>query len=194
MTVELRYSPGAVKIEKRAESESNMLVGYASVFNLKSQDLGGFYEIIAPGAFNDVLENDVRALFNHNENFVLGRTKSGTLRLNTDETGLRYEIDLADSNMANDIARSVERGDIDGSSFAFRIESDLWEEDAEGNIIRIITKIASLRDIGPVTYPAYLDASVAKRSLNEFLEKKTCTPELENDRLRKELDLLTKVF
>lgn len=192
--VELRYNPGAVKIEKRAESESNMLVGYASVFNLKSQDLGGFYEIIAPGAFNDVLENDVRALFNHNENFVLGRTKSGTLRLSTDETGLRYEIDLADSNMANDIARSVERGDIDGSSFAFRIESDLWEEDSEGNIIRIITKIASLRDVGPVTYPAYLDASVAKRSLNEFLEKKTCTPELENDRLRKELDLLTKVF
>jgi HK97 family phage prohead protease len=192
--MELRYSPGAVKIEKRAESESNTLVGYASVFNLKSQDLGGFYEIIAPGAFNDVLENDVRALFNHNENFVLGRTKSGTLRLSTDETGLRYEIDLADSNMANDIARSVERGDIDGSSFAFRIESDLWEEDGEGNIIRIITKIASLRDVGPVTYPAYLDASVAKRSLSDFIAKKTCVPELENDRLRKELDLLTKVF
>jgi len=192
--MELRYSPGAVKIEKRAESESNTLIGYASVFNNRSQDLGGFVEIIAPGAFDNVLENDVRALFNHNENFVLGRTKSGTLRLSVDDTGLRYEIDLADSNMAKDIAASVARGDIDGSSFAFRIDEDIWNEDDDGTVVRVITKIASLRDVGPVTYPAYLDASVAKRSLTDFLEKKTCNPEVENDRLRKELDLLTKVF
>ena len=145
------------------------LVGYSAVFNELSPDLGGFREKIAPGAFSDAIESDdIRALFNHDANIVLGRNKSGTLRLSEDDKGLRMEIDLPDTQAARDLAVSVGRGDISGQSFAFKVlpGGQNVDKQDDGTVIRTITK-AQLFDVGPVTYPAYPQTDVAVRSMRE---------------------------
>ena len=92
------------KVEVRSESEDRkQIVGYGAVFESKSEDLGGFVEIIERGAFDDVLNDDVRALFNHDNNIILGRSISGTLKLSVDDVGLRYEIDPPDTQMVRDM-------------------------------------------------------------------------------------------
>ena len=98
------------------------IAGYAAVFNMRSDLLGGFFvELIAPGAFDDVLAQDTRGLFNHDPNFLLGRTVSGTLRLSVDERGLSYEIDTPDTLTIRDlVVAPIARGDMSGSSFAMR--------------------------------------------------------------------------
>lgn len=141
--------------------------GYAARFGAFSQNLGGFVERIAPGTFSKtVQEADVRALFNHDPNMVLGRNRSGTLRMEEDSNGLAYEIDLPDTALGRDVATLLERGDISGSSFGFRTISDEWGETDSGFPLRTLTQVA-LRDVGPVTFPAYSDASSALRSLAE---------------------------
>jgi HK97 family phage prohead protease len=140
------------------------IVGYAAVFEKFSADLGGFYETIRRGAFAGVLSNDVRALKNHDPAYLLGRLKSGTLRLNEDELGLRFEVDLPDTQTGRDTATEVERGDLDGASFAFITELDDWDWSGD-KPIRTLIKIRELFDVGPVTYPAYTDTSAAMRSL-----------------------------
>jgi len=181
MSIETRSHESVVKLESRAEG-SNVLIGQAAVFNSLSQNLGGFYELIDSKAFDTVLENDVRALYNHDESMVLGRNKSGTLRLLVSDTGLDYEIDMPDTSLGRDLSVQIERGDITGSSFSFRILKDAWHIDEEGREVRTVLQVGSLRDVGPVTYPAYLDASVAKRSLSD---KNSCV--IENENLHLEL-------
>ena len=144
------------------------IVGYGSVFNTRSENLGGFREVIAPGAFDSVINDDVRALFNHDHNFVLGRTKSGTLSLAVDEKGLRYEITPPDTQTVKDLLiEPLRRNDIDQSSFAFSVArgGEEWDEDEDGVIVRTITKFSRLYDVSPVTFPAYPDAGAAVRSL-----------------------------
>jgi len=155
-------------IEFRAGSEGQIRAGgYAAKFGALSQNLGGFVERIAAGTFaKTLLEADVRALFNHDPSLVLGRNRSGTLRLEEDAEGLAYEIDLPDTQVGRDVAAMLERGDISGSSFGFRVISDEWGETDSGFPLRTLTQVA-LRDIGPVTFPAYTDASSALRSLAE---------------------------
>ena len=112
-------------VEARAQGEAvPMIVGYAATFN-QSAEIGGYFtEVIAPGAFADAIaKDDVRAVFNHDENLVLGRTKSGTLRLFEDAIGLRYEIDPPDTQTARDLIESMRRGDISQSSFAFSMRA-----------------------------------------------------------------------
>jgi HK97 family phage prohead protease len=151
-------------IEKRefrmenAEYEGNTIRGYAAVYNSDSEWMGGFYEQIATGAFDDVLDNDTRAYFNHDENLLLGRVSSGTLRLGTDARGLYYEVDLPNTSYANDLVELMKRGDVNQSSFAFLIESDRWEE-RDGKTYRIIEKVSRLLDVSPVAQPAYPDAT-----------------------------------
>ena len=188
MKNETRCFDTRMSIEQRGEGDvkTSVLVGHAAVFNSLSENLGGFREKIDPGAFDSVLDNDVRAVFNHDANIVLGRTKSKTLRLSTDKNGLAYEIDLPDTQQARDLAVSVARGDIDGSSFKFRVLDDSWEENEEGQVVRTITNISRLLDVGPVTFPAYPDATVAKRSLEEYNAAKNDGQE-EIDSLRLEL-------
>ena len=113
------------------------------------------------------MDNDVRALFNHDPNHILGRTKSGTLRIGIDETGLTYELNPPDTTIGRDLVVMIGRGDITQSSFGFRIakDGDRWDEDEEGRLIRTITRVAELFDVSPVTYPAYPDASIGMRSL-----------------------------
>ena len=164
-------------IEKRefrmesAEYEGQTIRGYAAVYNSDSEWMGGFYEQIAKGAFDDVMDNDTRAYFNHDENLLLGRVSSGTLRLSSDERGLYYEVDLPNTSYAKDLVELMKRGDVNQSSFAFLIDRDRWEE-RDGKTYRIIEKVSRLLDVSPVAQPAYPD------STSELMMRKD-TPESE---------------
>ena len=135
------------------------LTGYAAVYDVDSEDLGGYRERIAPGAFDAVLASDadVRALLNHDENIVLGRTKSGTLRLSSEKRGLRFECDLPESR--SDLREAVKRGDIDGASFRFIVGDEDWDGE-----LRTVQSVDKLLDISLATVPAYPAASVELRT------------------------------
>jgi len=167
-----------IMTELRVISDDNGLkkiVGYAAVFDKWSSDLMGFREKISPGAFSKTIKkNDVRALFNHDPNIVLGRTKAKTLKLKEDDTGLFMEVIPPDTQQARDIMVSIERGDIGDQSFAFRTIEDEWVYKKDGSAERTLIEV-DLQDVSPVTYPAYPDTSVALRSLDEF-KKENVTP------------------
>lgn len=166
--LERRFIKGG---QMRAKDGSPGIEGYASVFN-EPYDMGwGLIETIKPGAFTRALreKQDVRCLFNHNANNLLGRTKAGTLRLKQDGTGLHFDCDLdPEMSLAADVQRMIQRGDLDGCSFAFQVTKVTWreEKDADGRMIsyRDIEDV-DLYDVGPVTYPAYEGTSVGERSL-----------------------------
>lgn len=167
---ERRFLTTGLRIERRADNKT-VLAGHAAVFNERSENLGGFREIVAPGAFAEALKkDDVRALFNHDANFVLGRSAAKTLRLAEDDRGLAYEVDLPDTQTIRDLVIGpVERGDISGSSFGFRVlpNGQNWTEDDEGVLIRTLTAVR-LYDVSPVTFPAYPQTDVALRCLNDW--------------------------
>lgn len=167
---EARSIKGTVEVRKREDGGST-IHGVAAVFDSLSENLGGFREQIKPGAFDDTDKNDVRGLFNHDSNFILGRTKSKTVRLKTSKRGLEYEIDLPDTQTIRDLVLApIERGDVDQSSFGFIIGAgnDTWDEDEEGRLIRTIHAIGELFDVSPVTFPAYRDTTVGARSLKNW--------------------------
>ncbi len=160
------------EFEVRSAGGKTVIEGYASVFNKRSQDLGGFYEVVSPGAFaKTIQEADVRALLNHDPNFVLGRNRSGTLRMVEDGSGLHYEVDLPDTTIGRDLAISMERGDINQSSFGFRMVKDDWGLDENEQVFRTLQEVR-LFDVSPVTYPAYLDATsgIGSRALEVLAE------------------------
>lgn len=170
-----------------SETESRTIAGYAAVFDSDSQDLGGFTERIAPGAFANALNiSDVRALFNHDPNHILARNTSGTLRLVEDATGLRYEFDAPNTTLGNDLLEMIKRGDVNQSSFGFTVQDDEWEE-RDGKVYRTIKQVKRLYDVSPVTYPAYPDASVGVRSMREKMVKKEETPNEDLDNKLREL-------
>lgn len=155
----------SLPIEVRQAGDARTLTGYAAVFNRETTIAGLFREQIAPGAFTEAVgRDDVRALFNHDPNFVLGRTAAGTLTLREDETGLHYEAIPPAVSWANDLLVSVSRGDITQSSFAFSVEAEEWTHAKRGEMpLRTITR-AKLYDVSPVTYPAYEETTVSARS------------------------------
>ena len=159
-------------LELRMDGDKPTVVGYGAVFNSESNDLGGFREYIAPGAFDGRLEDDVRFLINHDANLILARTTNGTLRLSVDEKGLRYEADMPNTSTARDLMELLKNGTISQSSFAFTVEEDSWEI-KDGMNIRTIDKVSRLYDVSSVTYPAYdaASSSVALRSMKEWQEK-----------------------
>jgi HK97 family phage prohead protease len=169
-------------LELRQEGDENVVVGYGSVFNTLSNELGGFREIIAEGAFDGRLEDDVRFLINH-DGLPLARTTNGTLRLSTDERGLKYEAKVANTSLGRDLIELMRNGTINQSSFAFVVEDDSWEV-KDGMNIRTINKVSRLYDVSAVTYPAYEEASVALRSLEEW--KKTEEEKVMKNNLEKE--------
>ena len=154
------------KFETRieADKEARTITGYAAIYNSDSEDLGGFIERMSKGAFDGRLQDDVRVLFNHDNNLVLGRTISGTATLEVDEKGLRYTCQLPDTTYAKDLIELMERGDVTQSSFAFTIEDESWEERADGMLIRTVKKVGQLYDVSPVTYPAYKDSTSGLRT------------------------------
>lgn len=164
MEIERRFVPFA---EFREDDEKKTIRGHAATFG-DVYNLGMFDERIAPGAFDGVMDDDVRALFNHDSNFVLGRTKAGTLRMSIDERGLMTEIDLPESATA--IREAVARGDVDQMSFGFTVKRDSWEVLDEGRELRTIEEIGRLYDVSPVTFPANPNTDVALRSRDAALE------------------------
>jgi len=145
---ERRFSTAS---EFRVDKAARKLTGYAAIFNSVQEIYPGFREAVRPGAFSKTIkEADVRALINHDANLVIGRTKAGTLKLWEDAKGLRYEVQLPDTSYARDLIESVSRGDVSGSSFAFRAVKERQREDGVREILE-----ARLFDVSPVTYPAY---------------------------------------
>lgn len=164
--------------ELRMDADATRIVGYAAVFNRFSHDLGGFVERILPGAFKRVLNrgDDVLALFNHDMDNLLATRAAGTLRLSEDETGLRYEFDLDPSDPDHQrVIAKVKRGDLRGSSFGFRVEDDDWGVTEADYPLRSIKSVSVLRDVGPVSQPAYPDtatvAPLALRSLADLIQR-----------------------
>jgi len=175
-------------LELRQEGDDNVVVGYGSVFNTLSNELGGFREIIAEGAFDGRLKDDVRFLINH-DGLPLARTTNGTLRLSTDERGLKYEAKVANTSLGRDLVELMRNGTINQSSFAFVVEDDSWEM-RDGMNVRTINKVSRLYDVSAVTYPAYEEASVALRSMEEW--KKTEEEKVMKENLEKEKEERSK--
>lgn len=176
-----------LRVERDDDDEAVKITGHAAVFNKLSEDLGGFREKIAPGAFKDALDADVRALWNHDRSVVLGRTKSGTLRLKEDKVGLQVEIDPPDTQAARDLITLMERGDVDQMSFGFRTVDDVWEK-VDGENIRTLKKV-ELIDVSPVTFPAYPQTDVAVRGFQEWQQAEAATAGLGLDLAKRKLAL-----
>lgn len=143
------------------------IVGYAAVFNSMSEEMWGFREKIAPGCFSKTIqEDDIRALWNHDSNHVLGRNKSGTLSLSEDLKGLKIDILPPDAQWARDLMTSIDRGDIDQMSFGFKTVAQLWEGEYPDEVRTLVE--VKLYDVSPVTFPAYPDTEVGLRSLEKY--------------------------
>lgn len=164
---EHRHGPYGCEFRAEGEEGSRKLTGHAAVFDELSVELWGFREKIAPGAFAETLgKDDIRALWNHDTNIVLGRNRSGTLSLKEDATGLLVVIDMPRARAAE--LETIERGDVTQMSFGFRVLEDSWTtaDDDSDMLIRTVDKV-QLFEVSPVTFPAYpqTDIDVAKRSM-----------------------------
>lgn len=153
------------KVREFRQTEEGKIVGYAAVFDETTNIGGMFDEVIRSGAFKRPIKEgqDVRALWNHDPNFVLGRTTAGTLKLEEDRKGLWIEIDPPNTQVAHDLMESMRRGDVDSMSFAFRAVEETWTERKDELTLREL-KDVDLYDISPVCYPAYEGTSVGLRS------------------------------
>lgn len=190
--LERRYTRSGLPIDVQARADGkSAIVGYAAVF-YDAADPGTEYrmyddlvERIMPGAFDRAIrEDDVRGLFNHDDNLLLGRCKAGTMRLSVDKKGLRYEIDPPDTQYARDLLESLRRGDVSGSSFMFRPKSTTYRT-VDG--VYIIQRDAvDLYDVGPVAFPAYAatesgvrsaaDAESVRREVEDWKKSRSVTP------------------
>ena len=152
---------------RSAEDGSDTLTGYASVFDSWSDELGGiepFREKVVKGAFAETIEkDDIRCLFNHDPNYVLGRNRSGTLTLEEDEKGLKVTIKPPKTAWAKDLIVSVKRGDISQMSFGFSCELDRWSYEGKVDVRELIK--VKLYDVSLVTYPAYPATECDVRSI-----------------------------
>ena len=178
------------KIELRDDGDGLPAIrGHAAVFDSWSEDLGGFREIIRPGAFDSALDrgDDVRALVDHDPSKIIGRAKAGTLSLNVDSRGLRVAITPPDTSVGRDIVESIRRGDVDSMSFGFRTLSDRWGNE-DGSEVRELLDV-ELFDVSPVSFPAYTQTDVAVRSLTAF-RKRTKYKEPMNEATRERIALV----
>lgn len=158
-------------VELRAELiDGNTLVGRAAVYG-QLADVGPHYERIERRALDQVLADpatDVRALVNHDPAKLLGRQSAGTLRLRAADDGLHFEVDLPDTSYAHDLRALVTRGDMTGGSFGFIPGDDVWLRAPDGRRLRSHTQLRGLRDVSPVTFPAYDIDDIHLRSLDSF--------------------------
>lgn len=164
------------------DSLDGKIVGHASVFDSWSETLGGifpFKEIVRKGTFTETIKlDDIRALFNHDPNFVLGRNKAGTLELEEDEIGLRVVITPPDTSWANDLIKNLRRGDISQMSIGFIVLEDTWGT-KDGIDIREIKKV-QLFDVSIVTYPAYTQTDVGVRAMESYKDYRSKLDEAQN--------------
>lgn len=165
-TLEMRATSGTVEV--RAADGTKRLGGYALVYDRLSQNLGGYVERVLEGALDKTLaeNSDVLCRFQHADQFLLGRTSSGTLTLKPDATGLDYTVDVPATDYGENCYALAERGDLRSSSFAFYTVRDDWGLTEQGFPIRTLVEI-KLVDVAPVVQPAYPDATAGLRSLAE---------------------------
>ncbi len=162
---EMRELTGNLEL-RETDDGKRTLTGYAVKWEKKSHVLGyfrKFREQFKKGAFAESLKkDDQRFLWSHDTSKVLGRTKNGTLRLEEDDVGLRFELDLPNTTLGNDTYESIKRGDVDGVSFGFKMESHEIEEPDDDLMLRTVTK-AKLLEVSAVAFPAYPDSEVSAR-------------------------------
>lgn len=187
--MERRFITTTIEARNQGDAETvdtPKVEGYASVFN-ETADLGPFTETIDRSAFENVMNNDVRMLFNHDPNFPLARSKNGegTLEMRVDDKGVFFSFPVGPQSYAKDLHESIKRGDVDQASFAFTVESDQWEE-RDGKPHRHITRLGSLTDLSVVTYPAYTATEVMARSLPEVPRKEQ--PQIQVEEREKTID------
>ena len=171
--LEMRTIP-AEGLEIRAEQDGKekKISGYGIVYDRETKLWGDMYEIIRPGAATKVLaaKPDIKCALNHNRSFLFGRTKSGTASITEDKKGVRYEAIPPDAQWARDAMASIERGDIDGSSFTFAVEPEHEKitKRKDGTYLREITELSRIGEMGPVTDPAYADTTAEARAKAEY--------------------------
>lgn len=159
-----------IRLRENPDGAPPTITGYAAVFydptdpGTEFRLWGQVYERIMPAAFSSAIarKDDVRALFNHDANSILGRASAGTLRLFVDARGLRYEIDPPDTSAGRDAVASIRRGDITGSSFAFIPTAEMDKRDGEKRVIEVHD--CELFDVGPVVFPAYAGTAAGVRA------------------------------
>lgn len=165
MSMEQRYI-AMHDVQTRDDTDSGELYveGYFAVFNDTYKVWEGATESIAPGAFTESVSGDVRALYNHNDDLILGRTAAGTLELREDSHGLwgRIKLNRNDTDAMNAYER-IKRGDITGCSFGFNIESEETEYGEDGSVHWTITKVNPLYEVSPCVFPAYEATNVSAR-------------------------------
>ena len=170
------HSQLPLTVERRGNGKA-YITGYAAKYNVRSTLLGNFREEIKPGAFDRALREQshpIVALWNHDSNQVLGSTRSGTLEVGTDDTGMRYSVEIPDTTLGRDLSVLIARGDVWGSSFAFTIggkDGESWAEE-DGQAVRYVHEVDGVYDVSPVLSPAYEDATAAvvMRSYERFLQ------------------------
>jgi HK97 family phage prohead protease len=165
--------------------EERTIEGYFALYEDETELFDGVYEIISKGAFDKTINSDVRALWNHNTQYVLGRSKNGSLKLQADEKGLFGTIKLPNTQYADDLYELVQRGDIDQASFGFNINDEEIEELASGGY-RWRLKEVDLHEISVVTFPAYENTTIQARSKQiELIEQRKL--QMKKDELSKRL-------
>ncbi len=191
---ERRYITEPVKVAKRGDgdNEMNIIEGYAFKFNKVTTIGGWFREEILPGAADDVMNDDIRCLFNHNPSLILARSVNGigTLTLSVDNVGFKYSFKTPDRSYARDLENAISSGDVDGSSFSFRAKEVIWISGGDNELdLRQIKKFEVIEDVSPVTYPAYDDTTVAKRSHDTFVAENEITDNESDDQKRTSLSV-----
>ena len=176
-------------LETREEGEEFIIEGYINKYNTRSKYMG-FYEEVAPGAFDNSLEqnNFIPILFNHDSSKILGSTRSGSLKLKSDSIGLRYELRINPKvSYAKDVYELCKNGDINGCSFGFRCIDDKWSK--EGDFLIRTIKEAELREVTIATFPAYNDTNVSCRSYENFKNQESIKEKLELPKRKIQLEL-----
>jgi HK97 family phage prohead protease len=159
------------------EGDEARISGYGAVFydgtpGTEYRLREDMVERLMPGAFDRAIrEDDVRGLFNHDPNNVLGRSQAGTMTLTADGTGLRYEIIPGDTTIGRDVREHLKRGDVTGSSFSFELGKNGQEFRKENGLIIREIKSVRLFDVGPVTFPAYTGTTAEARAACEQFDK-----------------------
>lgn len=174
-------------LKTRAEEDEMIIEGYFAVYNTETELWPGAFEEIAPGAFDNTLSNDIRALINHDTSLVLGRNKSGTLELKTDSRGLwgRIKINPNDTDAVN-LYERVKRGDVDQCSFGFNIISEETDYRDDGTIKWIIKEV-DLHEVSVCTFPAYEEtgAQARHKQVEQYKQKQL---ELRKNKLKERLE------
>ena len=156
-----------LQLNYQTDAEGRTIEGVAIVFNALSNDLGGFREQIVPEAVEGVIEqSDIFFLYNHtSDRGFLARSKNGVGSLKTDvrEDGVHFSFEAPHTALGDEVLEYLKRGDVNQCSFAFAVDTDLWEKQVDGTYVRTITKFKKLYDMSLVDTPAYSQTSACAR-------------------------------